>query len=202
MDGKRLLGEALADALDRIEGPVAFAPGEIEEEAAALRARLDRARRRMDEEDLVLFCNGEGTLDRALQRRLFADPSLRERFRALQRERSVALPGPAPRVAEMPQRIAAADLPQIPFTRALAGGSLSVEEVGIERQVYVVIRFEPGVTARALVIERAADGRIVRLDLPPADEGEVVLVKDLAVPAEAELIELLADPAASGPFLG
>jgi hypothetical protein len=204
-ESKRRLGEALLDALNRMRGPVEFAPGEIEAEAEALQLRLARARRELDEEDLVAFCNGEGNLSRSLQRRLFTDPSLRDRFRALQHERAVTLPvGSAGRpdaIAEMPQRTAAADPPEIPFTRKLAGGSLSVDKVGIEQQVYVVIQFDPGVSARRLVIERPLDGRVIRLDLSPADDGEVVLIKDLAVSEEAELIELLGDPSASGPFL-
>lgn len=227
MGSGRFFGELLRDALDEMSGTVVFAPGEIEADVAELHRRLAQARRELDEEDaaaakeeisaddLHAFVRGEAALTHAQQRRLFVEPALRAQLRALLREHAVELPAPpgqatsaqgaapaAPRLAEMPARIAAADEPQATFSRDFAGGTLRIAPVGIDRQVYVVIRFDdPATAARALEIERPRDQRIVRLDLPPADEGEIVLIKDLAVAEEAELVELLRDLSASGVFL-
>ena len=210
---RRRFGDLLREALDDQDGPVTFAPGEAEGGLAELTARLAAVRRgiaggadrpragdAVTAADIAAFSAGTGALTHAQQRRLFADPALRDQVRALLRELAMPLPGGG--VAEMPQQVAAAGAPTASFSRPFAGGTLRVEPVGIDDQVYVVLSFDdPTAAARVLVVERPRDARLARLDLPAPEDGEVVVVKDMALAADAELVGLLRDPGSSGVFL-
>jgi len=143
------------------------------------------------------------SLSHAQQRLLFTDPPTRERFLALRHQHAAYVQTPAgPAIAEMRTRIAAAGPLDDKFERPLAGGTLRINPVGIGKQVYVVFSFDdPAVATRVLILDRARDERIERVDLPLPDAGEIVLIKDLAVPAEAALVDMLRDPSTSGVFL-
>ena len=82
-----------------------------------------------------------------------------------------------------------------------ATATLRINPVGIDEQVYVVFSFDdPSVVSRILFVERERDSRIERLELPPPDDGEIVLIKDLALAADADLVDLLRDLTTSGDF--
>ena len=60
--------------------------------------------------------------------------------------------------------------------------------------------------ARAMIRELlktdGADGALLSAIIEVTDDdGEIVLIKDLAIPADAELVALLRDPTATGAFL-
>jgi hypothetical protein len=220
---QKRFGELLLEALEEIDARDAFTAAEVEAGAAEVRRLLAQARREIDEEDsaarqeqatvtegdIVAFLEAGKPLTHAQQRLLFVDRELRELFRDLKRRRGVALPHrgaerPAtePAVIEMPALIAAATDEGADFQRPFAGGTLRINPVGIDGQVYVVFSFDdPMVVSRVLIVERPRDERIERLELPPPDDGEIVLIKDLANPADAELVALLRDPNSSGAFL-
>jgi hypothetical protein len=222
---QRRFGELLLEALEEMNDAGDFAPGEIEAHVAEVQRLLAQAQRELDEEDsaatdgeqasvaeqdiVAFFADGK-PLNHAQQRLLFTDPALRELFRSLKRRHAVALTPSAgervantgPRVVEMPALIAAASDQGPEFERPFAGGTLRINPVGIDEQVYVVFSFEdPAIATRVLIVEQPRDERIERLELPAADDGEIVLIKDLAVAADADLVGLLRDPSASGAFL-
>ncbi len=160
--------------------------------------------------ELVAFLIGEGTLTHDQQRRVFTDPALRQSYQQLKRTHGVRLPseigdastGGADRFLGMPAQIAAASAPAASSRRRLDGGWLSIEPVGIDHQVYLIFDFDdPEHACRTFVVERHRDARLVRIALPPAEDGQIVIIKDLAIPAEAELVALLKDPAVIGTFL-
>jgi hypothetical protein len=221
---QRRFGELLLEALEEMNATGEFTPGEIEARAAEVQRLLAQARREIDEEeaaeqqqhsavteeDIIAFFESGKPLTHAQQRLLFTDPRLRELFRSLKRQHAVALPrrggGQMPasgsRVVEMPALIAAATDQGADFQRPFAGGTLRINPVGIDGQVYVVFSFDdPTIVTRVLIIERTRDERIERLELPAPDDGEIVLIKDLAISADADLVTLLRDPNSSGAFL-
>jgi hypothetical protein len=220
---QKRFGELLLEALEEMDAKDGFSSVEIEAGAQEVSRLLAQARREIDEEDasaeqkqalvtegdIVDFLEEGKALTHEQQRLLFADRELRDLFRDLKRRRSIALPSrggeraaTGPAVVEMPALIAAATDDSADFERRFAGGTLKINPVGIDAQVYVVFSFDDAaVISRALIVERSRDERIERLDLPPSDDGEIVLIKDLAVPADAELVALLRDPTATGAFL-
>ena len=219
---QRRFGELLLEALEEMNATGELTAAEIEARAAETQRLLAQARREIDEEDsatpqqatvtegdIIAFLETGKPLTHAQQRLLFADRDLRELFRGLKRRHAVALPqrdgersATGPRVVEMPALIAAATDQGGDFQRPFAGGMLRINPVGIDRQVYVVFSFDdPTVVTRLLIVERPRDERIERLELPPPDDGEIVLIKDLAIAADADLVALLRDPNASGAFL-
>jgi hypothetical protein len=221
MSGRqRRFGELLQEVMDEMSEPVTFEPGEIDARVAEIHRLLAKAREEIDaedaaeaaarasvaEDDIVAFFEKGTPFTHAQQRLLFADPSTRERFLALKRQYAAPLPGgaraPAPAIVEMPTQIAAAGAQGAEFERAFAGGTLKISPVGIGEQVYVLFSFDdPAVATRVLIVERARDEQIERIELPPPDAGEILLVKDLAVPEERALVNLLRDPNTSGVFL-
>lgn len=221
---QRRFGDLLLEALEEMNAAGEFAPGEIDARVAEVQRLLAQARREIDEEDaaaqpsqvavsegdIIAFLETGKPLTHTQQRLLFTDPGLRELFRSVKRQHAVALPqrsgGQAPatdgRVVEMPALIAAAIDRGGDFQRPFAGGALRINPVGIERQVYVVFTFDdPATVTRVLIVERQRDERIERLELPAPDDGEIVLIKDLAVPEDADIVNLLRDPNSSGAFL-
>jgi len=191
---------------------VELSAAEVETFMAGVRDRLRATLAEMTalptEPDLAAFLDQRGALTHAQQRQLFADPALRARFRAMVHDRAVERPGAAAaapattRLLQMPIQVAAASAEADRFERRFPGGSLRIIPVGIDQQVYIVITFDdPTIAARALLIEHAGSDRMRRLDLPPPDGGEVVLVVDLAVTEDAELVGVLRDPQACGTFL-
>jgi hypothetical protein len=219
---QKRFGELLLEALEEMNATGELTAAEIEARAAETQRLLAQARREIDEEDsaapqqatvtegdIIAFLETGKPLTHAQQRLLFADRDLRELFRGLKRRHAVALPqrdgersATESRVVEMPALIAAATDQGGDFQRPFAGGTLRINPVGIDRQVYVVFSFDdPTVVTRLLIVERPRDERIERLELPPPDDGEIVLIKDLAIPADADLVALLRDPNASGAFL-
>jgi hypothetical protein len=221
---QRRFGELLLEALEEMNATDELTAAEVEARAAEVQRLLAQARREIDEEDaaaqqqqqatvtegdIIAFLEAGKPLTHAQQRLLFVDRNLRELFRGLKRRHAVALPqrdgersATEPRIVEMPALIAAATDQGGDFRRPFAGGTLSINSVGIDRQVYVVFSFDdPTVATRLLIVERPRDERIERLELPPPDDGEIVLIKDLAIPADADLVALLRDPNASGAFL-
>ncbi|MFO1159426.1 MAG: hypothetical protein U1E60_11350 [Reyranellaceae bacterium] len=214
---QRRFSDLLLEALDEMSDPVALPAGEIEARAAELQRMLAETRRKIDaedaaaepgltEQDVSAFVSEGRRLTHDQQRLLFADPGLRALFRDLKRRNAVVLPAAAdqaagPRFAELPALRAAATEQGAEFERPFAGGTLRINPVGIDEQVYVVFSFDdPAVATRVLFVERPRDSRIERLDLPPPDDGEIVLIKDLAVPADAELVDMLRDFTTSGDF--
>lgn len=220
---QKSFGQLLLEALEEMDAKDGFSAAELEAHAQDVGRLLAQARREIDEEDasaeptqmvvtegdIVAFLEEGKALTHEQQRLLFADRTLRDLFRELKRQRSIALPSrgseraaSGPDVIEMPALIAAATDDGADFERRFAGGTLKINPVGIDAQVYVVFSFDDAATvSRALIVERPRDERIERLDLPPPDDGEIVLIKDLAIPAEAELVALLRDPTATGAFL-
>ncbi len=219
---QKRFGELLLEALEEMNATGELTAAEVEERAAEVQRLLAQARREIDEEDsaaqqqatvtegdIIAFLETGKPLTHAQQRLLFADRDLRELFRGLKRRHAVALPqrdgersATEPRVVEMPALIAAATDQGGDFRRPFAGGMLRINPVGIDRQVYIVFSFDdPTVATRLLIVERPRDERIERLELPPPDDGEIVLIKDLAIAADADLVALLRDPNASGAFL-
>ena len=218
---QRRLGDYLLEALEEMGDPATLSSGEIDARVASVQRLLARARREIDEEqtapatvlteqDVIAFVEHGTPLSHDQQRLLFTDAGLREVFRKLKRQHAVPLPA-SPRRApqqtndeptlELRPRIAAATDQGEEFERPFAGGTLTIRPVGIDRQVYVVFTFDdPGIATRGLFIEHAGHQRLVPLELPPADDGEIMLVKDLADPADADLVDLLRDPATLGTF--
>ncbi|HUN41600.1 MAG TPA: hypothetical protein VMU81_15040 [Acetobacteraceae bacterium] len=216
-------GELLREVFDEMQQPVEFAAGEIHAHAAKVQQLLAQARLELDAEDraaaaqagvtdddVIAFFTAGTPFTHAQQRLLFSDPGVRERFRERQQQYAITLPqpgggqatAPSPRIAEMPALIAAATDQGANFQRPFAGGMLTINPVGIGDQVYVVFSFEdPTIVSRVLIVKRTRDERIERLQLPPPDDGEIVLIKDLAVPADKDLVELLRDPHSSAVFL-
>ncbi|MBV8189074.1 MAG: hypothetical protein JOY64_04535 [Alphaproteobacteria bacterium] len=213
---QRRFGDLLLEALDEMSEPVEqLTPAEIDARVAELHRQLAQARREIDEEDarqaatlteqdvIALVEHGK-RLTHAQQRLLFADAGLRELFRSLKQERAVALP-PAeggsgqsarPRVLQLPAQIAAATEQGEHYERTFEGVTLKIDPVGIDRQVYVVFTFDdPSIATRRLFVERPNE-RVEPLDLPPPDDREIMVIKDLAVAADAELVALLRDPTA------
>jgi hypothetical protein len=221
MSGRqRRFGELLQEVMDEMSEPVTFEPGEIDACVDEVRRLLAKARAEIDAEDaaepkaqtsvteadMLAFLENGTPFTHAQQRLLFADAPTRERFLALRRQYAAPLPGgaptpAAPAIAEIQTQIAAADAQGLEFERAFAGGTLKVTRVGIGEQVYVLFRFDnPEIATRALIVERVRDEQIERIELPPPDAGEILLIKDLAVPEEAALVDLLRDPNTSGEF--
>jgi len=214
---QRRFSDLLLEALDEMSDPAGLPAAELDARVAEVQRLLARARQEIDaedaatsatlgEQDVVAFVEQGKRLSHDQQRQLFADPALRALFRDLKRRNAVALPPAAgqasgPRFAEMPALIAAATDQGPDFERPFAGGTLRISPVGIDEQVYVVFSFDdPAVVSRVLFVERARDSRIERLELPPPDDGEIVLIKDLAVAADADLVGLLRDLTTSGDF--
>ena len=214
---QRRFSDLLLEALDEMSDPAGLPAAELDARVAEVQRLLARARQEIDaedaatpatlgEQDVVAFVEQGKRLSHDQQRQLFADPALRALFRDLKRRNAVALPPAAgqasgPRFAEMPALIAAATDQGPDFERPFAGGTLRINPVGIDEQVYVVFSFDdPAVVSRVLFVERARDSRIERLELPPPDDGEIVLIKDLAVAADADLVGLLRDLTTSGDF--
>jgi hypothetical protein len=220
---QKSFGQLLLEALEDMDAKDGFSAAELEARAQDVGRLLAQARREIDDEDasaereqaavtegdIVAFLEEGKALTHEQQRLLFADRTLRDRFRDLKRQRSIALPSrggertaSGPHVVEMPALIAAATDDGADFERRFAGGTLKINPVGIDAQVYVVFSFDDAaIVSRALIVERPRDERIERLDLPPPDDGEIVLIRDLAIPADAELVALLRDPTATGAFL-
>ncbi|HUN40528.1 MAG TPA: hypothetical protein VMU81_09575 [Acetobacteraceae bacterium] len=220
---QRRFGDLLREVLDEMHGPVEISPDEIAADVAEVRRRLAQVRSGSDEaraaaqggpllteSDLVAFFEGTTTLTHGQQRQLFADAGLRQRFEDLKRQRSARRPVPgnqettqiAGPVVELHALAAAATDQGSDFRRPFSGGQLRISPVGIDQQVYLIFTFDdPGIATRVLLVERSRDQRIERLELPAAEDGEILLVKDLAVPSDAELVALLRDPAAVGAFL-
>jgi hypothetical protein len=201
---RALMLAAIDAANERAAGlpPAVMTEAEIEAGLADVfrRAELLRAEHPvLDEAGLVAFIEGRQALSQAQQQALFSDAKLRARYQALKAERAVKRAGRP--VLDMPAQIAAATQSEAAFARTLGGGKLRVEPVGIEAQIYVIIDVEDDVAPAALVLERARDAAVVRLDLPPAEDGQIVLIRDLAVAAEAALVEMLRDPTTTGVFL-
>ncbi|MGD9885015.1 MAG: hypothetical protein AB7U95_33415 [Reyranella sp.] len=214
---QRRFSDLLLEALDEMSDPAALPAAELDTRVAQVQRLLAQARQEIDaedgatpaqlsEQDVIAFVEQGKRLTHDQQRRLFTDPALRALFRDLKRRNAVELPPAAgqasgPRYAEMPALIAAATDQGPDFERPFAGGTLRINPVGIDEQVYVVFSFDdPSVASRVLFIERARDSRIERIELPPPDDGEIVLIKDLAVAADAELVDLLRDLTTSGDF--
>lgn len=153
----------------------------------------------LDEAGLIAFIEGRRALSQAQQQALFSDATLRARYQALKAERVVKRAGRP--VLDMPAQIAAATQREGAFARSLGGGKLRVEPVGIDAQVYVIIDIEDEAMPAALLLERVRDAAVLRLALPAAEDGQIVLIRDLAVPAEAMLMEMLRDPTTTGVFL-
>jgi hypothetical protein len=218
---QRRLGDHLLEALEEMSEPATLSSGEIEARVATVQRLLAQARREIDEEDtasaailteqdVIGFVEDGRPLSHDQQRLLFTDTALRELFRKLKRQHAVPLPASARSAArqaddaptvEMRPLIAAATDQGEDFDRSFAGGNLTIRPVGIDRQVYVVFTFDdPAIATRRLIIERSRDQRAESLELPPPDDGEIMLVKDLADPADADLVDLLRDPTTSGTF--
>jgi hypothetical protein len=212
------LGSLLDEVLAERAPELSYSPAEVEAKAAALRASFAQIRKTsqqpaVSEADLVAFLIEGRALSHAQQRALFADPGLREQFRALKAQHAVALapradttssaePAAAPNLLAMPSLRAAATDPGARFSRKLAGGELQIHPAGVGNQVYVVFTLDDAAAnPRILVVERARDMKLARIALPPADDSEILLVKDLDLPADAELIDLLRDPSSTGAFL-
>ena len=213
---QRRFSDLLLEALDEMSDPAGLPAADLDARVAEVHRLLARARQEIDaeesatpvlgEQDVIAFVEQGKQLSHDQQRQLFTDPALRALFRDLKRRNAVALPPAAgqasgQRFAEMPALIAAATDQGPDFERPFAGGTLRINPVGIDEQVYVVFSFDdPSVVSRVLFVERARDQRIERLELPPPDDGEIVLIKDLAVTADADLVELLRDLTTSGDF--
>jgi hypothetical protein len=213
---QRRFSDLLLEALDEMSDPAGLPAADIDARVAEVQRLLARARQEIDseeaatpvlgEQDVVAFVEQGRRLTHDQQRQLFTDPGLRALFRDLKRRNAVALPATAgqaggPRFAEMPALIAAATEQGPDFERPFAGGTLRINPVGIDQQVYVVFSFDDSsVTSRVLFVERARDSRVERLELPPPDDGEIVLIKDLALAADADLVGLLRDLTTSGDF--
>lgn len=214
---QRRFSDLLLEALDEMSDPAALPAAELDTRVAEVQRLLAQARQEIDaedaatpaqlsEQDVIAFVEQGKRLTHDQQRQLFTDPALRALFRDLKRRNAVALPAAAgqasgPRFAEMPALIAAATEQGPDFERPFAGGTLRINPVGIDEQVYVVFNFDdPSVISRVLFVERARDSRIERIELPPPDDGEIVLIKDLALAADADLVDLLRDLTTSGDF--
>jgi hypothetical protein len=209
---QRRLGDHLLEALEEMSEPATLSSGEIEARVASVQRLLAQARREIDEEDtapaatlteqdVTAFVEHGKPLSHDQQRLLFTDAGLRELFRKLKRQHAVPLPAAArsparqgddaPIVEMRPLIAAATDQGEAP--RPFAGGTLTIRPV--------VFTFDdPAIATRRLIIERARDQRAESLELPPPDDGEIMLVKDLADPADADLVDLLRDPMTSGTF--
>jgi hypothetical protein len=214
---QRRFSDLLLEALDEMSDPAALPAAELDTRVGEVQRLLAQARQEIDaedaatpaqlsEQDVIAFVEQGKRLTHDQQRQLFTDPALRALFRDLKRRNAVALPAAAgqasgPRFAEMPALIAAATEQGPDFERPFAGGTLRINPVGIDEQVYVVFNFDdPSVISRVLFVERARDSRIERIELPPPDDGEIVLIKDLALAADADLVDLLRDLTTSGDF--
>ena len=212
---QRRFSDLLLEALDEMSDPAGLPAADIDARVAEVQRLLAQARQEIDaedaapalsEQDVIAFVEQGRRLSHDQQRQLFTDPGLRALFRDLKRRNAVALPPAAgrasgPRFAEMPALIAAATEQGPDFERPFAGGTLRINPVGIDEQVYVVFSFDdPSVVSRVLFVERERDSRIERLELPPPDDGEIVLIKDLALAADADLVALLRDLTTSGDF--
>jgi hypothetical protein len=208
-NGQRRFGELLQEVMDEMSEPVTFEPEAIDACVAEIHRLLAKARAEIDaevtEEHMLAFL-GQGTPFTAGQQRLlFADPPTRERFLALRRQRTIPLPSQRPGAGagfvELTARIAAAGLEDWEFERPFAGGTLKVSRVGVDEQVYLRFRFDdPKIPTRLLIIERVRDQRLERIELEPPNNGEIVLIKDLALPDEKALVDLLRDPTTTGDF--
>ena len=128
------------------------------------------------------------------QRALFADKRLREDFRQLKRVYSVAA---------LPALAAASDGDVV--ERSFEGGTVRIHAARKPGQFYV--RFSFGIRdayPRVLVLE-LPDGTQVKRLLPAMEaggDGEMLIVGDMAAPADQTFRQLLADPASHGDFLG
>lgn len=214
---QRRFSDLLLEALDEMSDPAGLPAAELDARVAEVQRLLAQARQEIDaedaatpallgEQDVIAFVEQGRPLTHDQQRQLFTDPALRALFRDLKRRNAVVLPPAAgqasgPRFAEMPALIAAATDQGPDFERPFAGGTLRINPVGIDEQVYVVFSFDdPSVASRVLFVERTRDSRIERIELPPPDDGEIVLIKDLALAADSDLVDLLRDLTTSGDF--
>lgn len=220
---QKRFGQLLLEALEEMDAKDAFSSAEIEAGAREVNRLLAQARHEIDEEDVLASQDQGGVTERDIvafleegraltheqQRLLFSNRALRDLFRDLKHRRGISLPSRVGEhavtglaVVEMPALIAAATDDGVDFERRFAGGILKINPVGVDSQVYVVFSFDDtALVSRALIVEHPRDERIQRVDLPPPDDGEIILIKDLAVPADAELVALLRDPTATGTFL-
>jgi hypothetical protein len=153
----------------------------------------------LDEAALAAFIEGRQALSQAQQQALFSDAKLRARYQAMKAERVVKRAGRP--MLDMPAQIAAATQTEAAFARTLGGGKLRVEPVGIDAQVYVIIDLEDEAAPAALLLERVRDEAVLRLELPAPEDRQIVLIRDMAVAAEAALVEMLRDPTTTGVFL-
>lgn len=207
-NGKRPVRELMLAAIERANERAADLPAPVMTEAEIEAGLADVFRRAallgaehpvLDEAALAAFIEGRQALSQAQQQALFSDAKLRALYQAMKAERVVKRAGRP--MLDMPAQIAAATQTEAAFDRTLGGGKLRVEPVGIDAQVYVIIDLEDEAAPAALLLERVRDEAVLRLELPAPEDRQIVLIRDLAVAAEAALVEMLRDPTTTGVFL-
>jgi hypothetical protein len=163
----------------------------------AARALLEEGKRSpgaLGVRELMLFLTSRDyDLSGAQTRSLFANPQLRETFRALKAQLVLW---------NLPIVVAASSDGGV-VERHFEAGSLHLVPSRGHDHVFLTIRYEvKSVSSSHLLVIETPQGGLAKLSLPPPDsEGEVFLVLDLDNKRDASVIAALRDPLASGTFV-
>jgi len=143
--------------------------------------------------DLVRFLTDlEVSLTPDQQAQLFTDRQLRDDFQRLKRSLSLFV---------MPAA-AAASTDQLLNERNFPGAQVKITASRKPDHFYVIIALEEVDSSPALLVLESPAGDIARVALPEVDDrGTILILKDMASPSDARLINLLRDPSTIGTFI-
>ena len=126
------------------------------------------------------------------QAQLFTDRQLRDDFQRLKRSLSLFV---------MPAA-AAASTDQLLNERNFPGAQVKITGSRKPGHFYVTIALEEVDSSPALLVLEGPAGDIARVALPAVDDrGTILILKDMASPSDARLINLLRDPSTIGTFI-
>jgi hypothetical protein len=190
-DGNTAVGAAPAMTTTDHENDVLLRADALYAARSAM-AETEPLRRRFGVAEIVQFLNDPGrSLSMEEQRLLFADPKLRTDYRRLKSQVAVA---------ELPA-LAAASAGDV-NTRRFEGGTVRIHPSRIPGQIYIVLQFSRSANSPRTILLENADGDIIKRSLPPADpSGEVMMVLDQKLAADAGFLRLISDPTSTGSFL-
>jgi hypothetical protein len=160
--------------------------------ARAAFAATSRPTRRLGVAEILHYLSDpQRSLTIEEQRSLFGDPQARADYRRLKSQAAVA---------ELPA-LAAASAGEVK-SRRFSAGTVDIHASRIPGQTYVLLRLNSPLSAPRTMLIESPEGEIVKRALPPADaNGEIMMVLDEKVDADANFLRLIRDPTASGSFL-
>jgi hypothetical protein len=155
-------------------------------------AETDRPVRRLGVAEILRFLNDpQHSLTMEEQRSLFANPQVRADYRRLKSQAAVA---------DLPV-LAAASAGDVK-SRRFSAGTVDIHPSRIPGQTYVLFRLSSPLSPPRTMLIESSKGDLVKRALPPADaNGEIMMVLDEKVEADATFLRLICDPTASGSFL-